>query len=42
MKRIWTKDGWPPDVTIEEYSGLRADMPLDPKLYDPQFFPTVH
>jgi hypothetical protein len=29
-------------VTIEEYSGLRADMPLDPKLFDPQFFPTVH
>src|SRR3989442_116330 len=29
-------------VTTEEYSELRADLPLDPKLFDPQFFATVH
>ena len=29
-------------VTTEEYSELRADMPLDPKLFDPQYFATVH
>src|SRR2546430_7971081 len=29
-------------VTTEEYSELRADMTLDPKLFDPQYFATVH
>ena len=29
-------------VTTEEYSKLRADVPLDPKLFDPQYFATVH
>ncbi len=29
-------------VTTEEYSELRADVPLDPKLFDPQYFATVH
>jgi hypothetical protein len=29
-------------ATTEEYSEMRADMPLDPKLFDPQFFATVH
>ena len=29
-------------VTTEEYSELRSDMSLDPKLFDPQFFTTVH
>ena len=29
-------------VTTEEYSKLRADAPLDPKLFDPQYFATVH
>jgi hypothetical protein len=29
-------------VTTEEYSELRADMPLDPKLFDPQYFASVH
>ena len=29
-------------VTTEEYSELRANMPLDPKLFDPQDFATVH
>jgi len=29
-------------VTTEEYSELRANMPLDPKLFDPQYFATVH
>jgi len=29
-------------VTTEEYSDLRADVPLDPKLFDPQYFATVH
>lgn len=29
-------------VTTEEYSELRANVPLDPKLFDPQYFATVH
>src|SRR2546421_7577199 len=29
-------------VTTEEYSELRADVTLDPKLFDPQSFATVH
>jgi len=29
-------------TTTEEYSDLRADVPLDPKLFDPQYFATVH
>ena len=29
-------------VTTEEYSELRSDISLDPKLFDPQFFTTVH
>lgn len=29
-------------VTIEEYSELRSNMTLDSKLFDPQFFTTVH
>src|SRR2546421_9774733 len=29
-------------VTTEQYSELRADMPLDPKLFDPQYFGSVH
>ena len=29
-------------VTTEEYSELRANMPLDPKLFDPQYFASVH
>lgn len=29
-------------VTTEEYSELRANVPLDPKLFDPQIFATVH
>jgi outer membrane lipoprotein-sorting protein len=29
-------------VTREEYSDLRADVSLDPKLFDPQYFATVH
>ena len=29
-------------VTTEEYSELRANVPLDPKLFDPQSFPIVH
>lgn len=29
-------------VTTEEYSDMKADMPLDPKLFDPQYFATVH
>jgi hypothetical protein len=29
-------------VTTEEYSDLRANVPLDPKLFDPQYFATVH
>jgi outer membrane lipoprotein-sorting protein len=37
---IFTVDG--KIVTTEEYSELRADVPLDPKLFDPQSFATVH
>jgi hypothetical protein len=29
-------------VTTEEYSDLRANVALDPKLFDPQYFGTVH
>ena len=29
-------------VTTEEYSELRANVPLDPKLFDPQYFASVH
>ena len=29
-------------VTTEEYSELRAGVPLDPKLFDPQYFASVH
>jgi len=29
-------------VTTEKYSDLRADVELDPKLFDPQFWTTVH
>ena len=29
-------------VTTEEYSELRANIPLDGKLFDPQYFATVH
>lgn len=29
-------------VTIEDYSEMRANVPLDPKLFDPQYFATVH
>ena len=29
-------------VTTEEYSELRANIPLDSKLFDPQYFATVH
>jgi outer membrane lipoprotein-sorting protein len=29
-------------VTTEKYSDMRADMPLDPKLFDPQYWTTVH
>src|SRR5215510_2060256 len=29
-------------VTTEEYSDMKADMPLDAKLFDPQYFATVH
>ena len=29
-------------VTTESYSELKADMALDPKLFDPQYFATVH
>ena len=29
-------------VTTEEYSELKANVPLDPKLFDPQYFATVH
>ena len=29
-------------VTTEEYSDPRADVPLDPKVFDPQYFATVH
>ena len=37
---IFTVDG--KTVTIEEYSDLRADIPLDARLFDPQYFGTVH
>ena len=37
---IFTVDG--KVVTTEEYSELRSDMSLDPKLFEPQFFTTVH
>lgn len=37
---IFTVDG--KTVTTEEYSELRADVPLDSKLFDPQYFATVH
>jgi outer membrane lipoprotein-sorting protein len=37
---IFTVDG--KTVTTEEYSELRADMPLDSKLFDPKYFTTVH
>ena len=29
-------------VTTEKYSDIRSDMPLDPKLFDPQSWTTVH
>ena len=29
-------------VTTEEYSEMRANVALDPKLFDPQYFATVH
>jgi len=29
-------------VTTEEYSDIRADVKLDPRLFDPQFWTTVH
>jgi outer membrane lipoprotein-sorting protein len=29
-------------VTTEKYSEMRADVKLDPKLFDPQFWTTVH
>ena len=29
-------------VTTEKYSDLRADVELDPRLFDPQFWTTVH
>ncbi len=29
-------------VTTEEYSEMRSDVTLDPKLFDPQFWTTVH
>ena len=29
-------------VTTEKYSEIRADVKLDPKLFDPQFWTTVH
>jgi len=29
-------------VTTEEYSDLKANISLDPKLFDPQYFATVH
>ena len=37
---IFTLDG--KVVTIEEYSQLRANVALDPKLFDPKYFATVH
>ena len=29
-------------LTTEEYSELRADIPLDARLFDPKNFATVH
>jgi hypothetical protein len=29
-------------VTTEKYSDMRAGVKLDPKLFDPQFWTTVH
>jgi hypothetical protein len=29
-------------VTTEKYSEIRGDVTLDPKLFDPQFWTTVH
>jgi outer membrane lipoprotein-sorting protein len=37
---IFTVDG--KVVTTEKYSDMRADVKLDPKLFDPNFWPTVH
>jgi outer membrane lipoprotein-sorting protein len=37
---IMTVDG--KVVTTEKYSDMRADVKLDPKLFDPQFWTTVH
>lgn len=37
---IFTVDG--KTVTTEEYSDLRADVSLDSKLFDPQYWTTVH
>ena len=37
---IFTVDG--KTVTTEEYSDMRADVALDSKLFDPQYFGTVH
>jgi hypothetical protein len=37
---IFTVDG--KTVTTEEYSELRADVTLDSKLFDPQYWTTVH
>ena len=37
---IFTVDG--KTVTTEEYSELRADIQLDARLFDPQYFATVH
>jgi len=37
---IFTVDG--KTATTEEYSELRADIPLDARLFDPQYFATVH
>ena len=37
---LFTIDGKP--VTTEKYSDMRADVELDPKLFDPQFWTTVH
>jgi len=37
---IFTVDG--KVVTTEKYSEMRADVELDPKLFDPQFWTTVH
>jgi hypothetical protein len=29
-------------VTVEKYSEIRGDVKLDPRLFDPQFWTTVH